>query len=311
MSVPTPHDLIAIGELLIDMISVDYVENLSQADTYKRIPGGSPANLAGNLARLGKRVGLVAGVGEDAAGMFLKNFVADLGLNVSRVRQVAEPSTLILVTKSREVSAFTAYRAADTQITLNDVDLEWIAQSRIVHTTAFALSREPARSSILNAVRYATKAGRQISIDANYAPQIWPDRQEARTIITEYLGHGALAKFSEVDYERLFEEKVGDPKTAAQRVLDLGASLVCLTLGEAGVLVLTKDESFHLPARKIDVKDTTGAGDAFWAGFLCAYLDKLSLRKCAEAGRSLAEMKLGIFGPLPKRVEVKAIYKRT
>lgn len=309
MPVSTTHDLIAIGELLIDLISTDYADNLSQADTYKRIPGGSPANLAGNLARLGKRVGLVAGVGEDAAGTFLKGFVTDLGLDVSRVRQVPEPSTLILVTKSREVSAFTAYRAADTQIRLNDTDLEWIAQSRIIHTTAFALSKEPARSSILSAVRHATEAGRQISIDANYAPQIWPDREKARQVISEYLSHGALAKFSEVDYERLFEEKVIDPKIAAQRILDLGASLVCFTLGEEGVFVLTKEESFHLPARKIEVKDTTGAGDAFWAGFLSAYLDELPLQQCAKAGRSLAEMKLGIFGPLPQRVDVNEIYE--
>lgn len=302
------HDLIAIGELLIDLISTDYADDLRQAETYKRIPGGSPANLAGNLARLGKKVGLVASVGEDAAGTYLHGFVSELGLDASRVRRVPEPSTLILVTKSKEVSAFTAYRAADAQIILGANDLTWIAQSRIIHTTAFALSQEPAQSSILRAVAHAAKAGRKMSIDANYAPEIWPDRQQAQRIIGEYLSHGALAKFSEVDYHRLFGEKVDDPQLAAQRILNLGADLVCLTLGEGGVFVLTADESFHLPSRKIEVKDTTGAGDAFWAGFLSAYLDELPLLACAKAGRALAEMKLGIFGPLPPRVEVSEIY---
>ncbi|MEL6357678.1 MAG: carbohydrate kinase family protein, partial [Bacteroidota bacterium] len=292
------------GELLIDMVSSNYAEDLSQADTYHRIPGGSPANMAGNLVRLGKKAALVASVGTDEAGRFLRSHVGKLGLDVSRVRNVPEPTTLILVTKSRTVSNFEAYRSADTAISLAQTDIDWICQAKVMHTTAFALSREPARTSILTAADQACYAGVQASIDANYATKIWPDRPEAISVIGQYLRHGALAKFSEVDYQRLFAEPVVDPVKAGERIRELGAKLVCLTMGEQGVYVVSNEGDFHLEARPVEVKDTTGAGDAFWAGFLSAWLEERSLIQCARAGRALAEMKLGFLGPLPDRVSL-------
>ncbi len=308
MSIPPVFDIIAFGELLIDLISTDYADDLSQAEHYKRLPGGSPANLAANMCRLGKQAALVSAVGQDAAGDYLLGYAQNLGLDTSRLRQVGAPTTLILVTKSKAVSGFAAYRGADAQIVLDQADLDWVCQSSLVHTTAFALSLEPARSHILEAVRQASKAGVQASIDANYAPQIWPDRVEAQKVVGDYLALGALAKFSEVDYERLFQEQVTDPAQAAQRIRDLGARLVCLTLGEQGVYVLSDQGGFHLEARKVEVKDTTGAGDAFWSGFLSAYLDQKSPLDCAKAGRAVAEKKLGIFGPLPQKIDLAEIY---
>lgn len=308
MSSSNKIDIIAFGELLIDFISTDYAENLAQAEHYKRIPGGSPANLAANMQRLGKQAALVASVGQDAAGDYLRSYVQELGLDTSRLQQVAVPTTLILVTKSKQVSGFAAYRGADAEIVLDQADLCWAGQAKMVHTTAFALSREPARSHILQAVKQATSLGAQASIDANYAQEIWPDRAQAQQIISDYLALGALAKFSEVDYERLFQEKVTDPAKAAQRIRDLGASLVCLTLGEQGVYVLSETDAFHLEARKVEVKDTTGAGDAFWSGFLSAWLDQKSPLDCAKAARAVAEKKLGIFGPLPSMIDLVEIY---
>lgn len=308
MNIAPVFDIIAFGELLIDLISTDYADDLSQAEHYKRLPGGSPANLAANMRRLGKQAALVSAVGQDAAGDYLLGYVQKLGLDTSRLRQVDAPTSLILVTKSKAVSGFAAYRGADAQIVLDPTDLDWASQARMVHTTAFALSQEPAQTHILQAVKQAVATGAKASIDANYAPEIWPKRAEAQAVIGDYLALGALAKFSEVDYERLFQEKVTDPAQAAQRIRDLGAHLVCLTLGEQGVYVLSDQGGFHLEARKVEVKDTTGAGDAFWSGFLSAYLDQKSPLDCARAGRAVAEMKLGIFGPLPQQIDLTEIY---
>ncbi|MEL6970946.1 MAG: PfkB family carbohydrate kinase, partial [Bacteroidota bacterium] len=108
--------ILAVGELLIDFISTTYAESLDDVSTFERLPGGSPANMAGNLARLGQSAGLVATVGQDDMGNYLKSFVDRLSLDTSGVRQVALPTTLILVTKSKEVSNFEAYRLADCDI---------------------------------------------------------------------------------------------------------------------------------------------------------------------------------------------------
>ena len=106
-------DLLATGELLIDFISTDFAENLDEATNFTRIPGGSPANLCMNMARLGNRTSLVASVGRDDMGTYLCKYVESRGVNVRQIRRTREPTTLVLVTRSRHVSNFEAYRGAD------------------------------------------------------------------------------------------------------------------------------------------------------------------------------------------------------
>ena len=296
-------DLIAVGEVLIDLISANYVNNLSEVTAFEPHVGGSPANMAGNLARLGWRTGLVASVGNDGAGRLIQTQLATTGMDLSQLRIADQPTSLILVNRSRQSPEFEAYREADCQILPTQLLASFLGRARILHTTAFALSREPARSSILDAARWAAAEGLQLSIDANYAPKLWPDRAEARYIIGEYLSQGALAKFSDVDYERLFGEPVNDPPAAAQRILDMGAKLVCLTLGEHGAYILTQEEGLAIPVRPTEVLDTTGAGDAYWAGFLSGWLQGRSPQECGESGRAMAELKLACVGPLPAKVE--------
>jgi fructokinase len=292
-------DVISIGELLIDLISTEYAEDFQRADRYQRLSGGSPANLAMNMARLGCNVSLVATVGADDAGSLLIDAVREAGVDTEHIARVAEPTTLILVTKSQTVSNFEPYRLADRHITEAQLSAARVGEARLVHTTAFALSLEPARTAILTAMATAAENGVQLSTDFNYADKIWDNNREAGLqVLRQLAGLGAFVKVSEVDFDRLFGEPVVDYHAAARRILDLGAKLVCLTLGEEGCYLLTEDTHFYLPARKVEVKDTTGAGDAFWSGFLAAWLAGKDFHSCALSGRSLAELKLAVVGPV-------------
>ena len=299
-------EIIAVGELLIDLISTEYTDDFRSADTYQRLPGGSPANLAMNLARLGRDVGLVATVGQDDAGSLLIDAVREAGADTSAIVRVAEPTTLILVTKSRAVSDFEPYRMADRFITKAQLNIPSVV--RVLHTTAFALSRDPARSNILAGMEQARKAGVRLSVDFNYADKIWAsDREAGLATLTTIAAAGGLIKVSEVDFERLFGVAVTDNHAAAQRIMDMGAHLVCLTLGEKGCYVMHQEGAFYLPARKVEVKDTTGAGDAFWSGFLAAHLAGHNWETCARAGRGMAELKLGTIGPLTRKVSLEGL----
>jgi sugar/nucleoside kinase (ribokinase family) len=304
-----PIDILTVGELLIDMISTDFADSMDAVEAYRRIPGGSPSNLCMNMKRLGNNVRLISSVGKDGFGDFLMGYVRNLGLKTEGVAQIADvPTTLILVTRSKTVSDFEAYRGADTHILPSQVPNDLLSNAAIFHTTCFALSLNPAQSTILDAASRATALGCKLSIDVNYAQKIWKNNVEAREIVAKYIAHGAYVKCSEVDWERLYGEKLTDYKAAAQHFLSLGAGEVCVTLGGDGCYVANHEGGHFLAARKVEVKDTTGAGDAFWSGYLTARLDGHSLLNAAKAARRMAEIKIGHFGPLPNSVERAQIY---
>ncbi len=303
-----PFDILCAGELLIDFISSGFAESLDEAKSFERHIGGSPANLCMNMARLGNTASLAASVGKDDMGSFLKEFVQKTGVDCKYLRQVSAPTTLILVTRTTTVANFEAYRMADAMISAAQMPLQRLQQSAIFHTTSFGLGKKPGQTNILKAARLATENGCQLSIDVNYAPKTCPDRENPRKLVAEFCDLGAIVKVSEVDWERLYGAPFPDAGAAAQHFLELGASLVCVTMGGDGAFVADQSGGEFLPARQVEVKDTTGAGDAFWSGFLTAWLDGHAPIACAKAGRSMAEMKISRFGPLPNRVDKALIY---
>ncbi|NJK83757.1 MAG: carbohydrate kinase [Saprospiraceae bacterium] len=302
-------DVLSVGELLIDMISTDFADNLEAVKQFTKIQGGSPANLCMNMARLGNHAKLVATVGNDDMGKFLKNNVLEVGVDGEHIFQADMPSTLILVTRSQWTSNFEAYRAADCQILPLQLPKSLLWDTSIFHTTCFALSKAPAQSTILQAAEKAAWCGCQLSIDLNYAQKIWQDRAAAQLIVAQYCQYGAIVKVSEVDWERLYELPFERPEQAGEYFLQLGATAVCVTMGGQGLMVMSSAETHFLPSRKVEVKDTTGAGDAFWSGFLTAWLDGHVLLNAAKAGRKMAEHKIGHFGTLPNRVDRAIIYE--
>jgi fructokinase len=261
-----------------------------------------------NMARLGNQTMLAASVGNDDMGTVLKNYVTRLGVDTSYVLQVDEPTTLILVTRSANVSNFQPYRGADAMLSIRQFPYQKFDDLAVFHTTCFALSKNPAQHVIMEAAEKARRAGCQLSIDANYAEKIWPDRREAQRLVAELCRLGALVKISDVDWLRLYEEENPAPENVIDHFLKMGASEVCFTLGDKGCWVGTIKEKHYLPARPVEVKDTTGAGDAFWSGYLTARIDGKTLLERAIAGRKMAELKLSHFGPLPDKVDREVIY---
>lgn len=303
-----PVDILSCGELLVDFMTAEFVQTLDEATLFKRVPGGSPANLCMNMARLGNSTMLAASVGNDDMGSILRNYVSRLGVDVSYVVQVDEPTTLILVTRSAAVSNFQPYRGADAMLSIRQFPFSRFDDISILHTTCFALSKNPAQHVIMEAAEKAKRAGCQLSIDANYAEKIWPERREAQRLLSELCRLGTLVKISDVDWGRLYEDESPKPDTVIDHFLKMGATEVCFTLGAEGCWVGDNNQRHFLPARPVEVKDTTGAGDAFWSGYLTARLDGKKLLECAIAGRRMAELKLGHFGPLPDKVDRADIY---
>lgn len=300
------YQILAVGELLADLIGQDITTNLLDTATFERFQGGSPANMAANMARLGNRAAIVSCVGSDNVGTFLIDEVAKTGIDTSHIaRAEFEPTSIVLVSRTKGTPDFIAYRQADRQLLPQHLPDSLLGQSRIFHTTCFALSQEPAQSTIVDAAARASRLGCQVSIDCNYAPSIWPDREQAWAVLRAYCGAGALVKLSEDDAARLY----GEPQSPDRILTDfhqMGATLICLTLGAEGSIVSTNGGAVpvQLPGRKIEVIDATGAGDAYWSGFLTAWLKGRNPAQCAEAGADIAALKLTTKGPLPNSIRI-------
>lgn len=301
-------DIFCAGELLVDFATAEFVRTPEEATLFRRIPGGSPANLSMNMARLGKKAMLAATVGNDDMGTVLKNYVARLGVDVSCVAQVEEPTTLFLEMRTANGSSLQTYRAADYMLSIRQFPYSRFEDIAIFYTTCFALSKNPAQHVLIEAAEKAHRAGAQLSIDANYSEKIWPERREAQRIIAEYCRMGALIKISDSDFLNLYGEEKSAPDAVIDQFLKMGAKEVCYTLGANGSWVADERNKHFIPARQIEVKDPIGAGDAFWAGYLAACLDNKGLEERALAGRRLAELKLSNFGPLPDRLDLEVLH---
>jgi len=314
MSLPIPAgdiDVLAIGEVVIDMISQEPARHLREAETFRRYLGGSPTNIAVYVAKLGGRGAIIAKTGSGGFGQFIQAELQRYGVITDYLQMDPRVrTTIIFIARSTGTPDFEAFRDGDYRLQPEEVSEEAIARARIVHASTFALSREPCRSAVRRALTLAQAYGKLVSLDPNYSPLIWPNHEEARQVLAEFYRFATLTKPSLDDAHRLFGPDLS-PTAYIARFHAWGARLVVLTMGRNGALVSLDGHLLgHLPARSVAIADATGAGDSFWAGFLTALLDGHALARCAWFAREVAEIKLQTVGPLPHGIRRDQVYAR-
>lgn len=287
---------LAIGELLADLITADYIADISQARGFHLHAGGSPANVCANLKWLGVASALVSCVGDDSLGNFLVEEIKKSGITTEHItRSKTHPTSLVLVSRSNATPDFIAYRSADAQ--LGEVDVALLRNASIIHTCAFALSRNPAQQHILDALSWAVSNGKTISVDWNFAPGIWTS--DGNDIFNQICAMRPLLKISIDDISR-FCGRTMSIGEARDLLSALDVEVICLTCGKEGVWFKQGKEpwSFEPAIHVNDVVDTTGAGDAFWAGFIFCYLQGKTLNEAVVRGITIAAKKVQTMGPL-------------
>lgn len=304
-------DLLAIGEVLVDFISTEVTDSLRDAHTFQRHLGGSPANIAVNVSRLGRSAAIIAKTGIGAFGQFLKNQLQHHGVNINYLVMDHRVNTsIIFVSRTSGTPDHEPFRSGDFNLTPDDVAAEAVTAAKIVHTSTWPLSREPSRSAVLQAFQQAYQQGKITSFDPNYSPAVWPDHQEAQKVMRQIYRYTTITKASLDDSHRFFGP--GHlPETYIQMFHQLGPQTVIFTMGKDGSLVSDGGKILgYLPARPVDVKDATGAGDAFWAGFLVALLDGKPLERCLLFAREVVELKLQTVGTLNTALDRQAMYAK-
>lgn len=261
------------------------------------VQGGSAANTARWLARLGARPSLICAVGRDPAGRALVDAVREDGV-VSRVTRVAGERTGrigVLVGPGGERS-FVADRGAADGLAPGDLRAAWFASADALHLPAYSLLGEPLGLAGRRAVTLAREAGSLVSVDlASIAPLLANGRRAARALIESVAPDLLFATAAEA------EALLG--RRAVDGLLDLAPAAV-IKRGAKGATVLDREDGqrlrFEVATAHVVTTDSTGAGDAFDAGFLVGWLSAraagrstaASLQRAAVAGHRAAARQL-------------------
>ncbi|MCZ4222397.1 carbohydrate kinase family protein [Pedobacter rhodius] len=292
--------VLVVGELLADIISEKDIASLQFPSSFMINQGGSSANLCANLKWQGIDAALVATVGNDNLGAFLINELKTVGLSDNYISRSANRQTsIVLVGKNVDTPDFIPYRCADMAI--KRVEDAVLQSCGIIHTTAFALSKEPARGNILNAFTKAAQLGKFLSIDWNFAPSIWHE-DDGKAVFKQICRLNPLLKISVDDLERFLGEHLSI-EACIQWLDKLNVKAICLTCGKDGVWFKGQDQSWsYKPALEVaSVVGVTGAGDAFWSGFLAHFIKGKPLEACVDNALEVARCKIEKPYPLYKK----------
>jgi sugar/nucleoside kinase (ribokinase family) len=273
--------IVVLGDLVVDVVlkperSLEHGTDVPGHVSFAQ--GGSAATAARWLGRLGARSSLIAAVGRDAAGRALVEAIHSDGVT-PRVVRVAGARTGrigVLVTPDGERS-FVQDRAAALQLRPSDLKPAWFAHADAVHMPVYSLLDEPLSLAGRRAIEFARDANAAISVDlASIGPLLARGRRAARSLIAEIAPDFLFATASEA------EALLG--KYAVEGLLDV-ATIAVVKRGPKGATVLAREDDerlrFEVATEPMPVTDTTGAGDAFDAGFLVGWFT------ARAAGRSL------------------------
>lgn len=286
-----PFDVVALGLNAVDYLVVvpHFPEFNSKIEmvSHEVLPGGQCATACVSLARLGMKARYVGRVGSDEAGRIQLDSLAREGVDHSECRVVAGATSQIAVILVDAVSGERTvlwHRDPRIVVTRDDVTREIVASGRALHVDGHNIDAEVA------AATWAREAGIPVTIDVDK-------------------DYGGAALYPLVDYlitSEEFPERVtgiAEPRAALAALHErFGNPVVGMTLGRRGAIVLCDGQYVESPGFAVETRDTTGAGDAFHAGFLYGLLEGASLEESLRIANAVAALnctKLGARGGLP------------
>ena len=255
------------GETVADLVAQDDGD-------LRAYPGGSPANVAVALARLGEATSLAARLGPDVFGRRMRSHLADNGVDPRHLVEAPEPSTLAVVSfddQRRASYDFWTQGTADWQ--WSDAELAAHPGPGVVawHTGSLASWTPPGDAAIRRLLERVRASGAcTLSYDPNVRPLLLGDADAARASIEAMVALAHVVKVSDEDLAWLCPGE--DVAAVALRWAGLGPGLVVVTLGPDGALAARpgRETVVRASAPQVDLVDTVGAGDTFTAGLLHA-----------------------------------------
>ncbi|MFD8685594.1 carbohydrate kinase [Streptomyces sp. NPDC059651] len=247
-------DLLVIGECVADIVR--------SPDAADRVhPGGSPANVAYGLARLGHGATLLTQLGADENGRLIRDHLTGAGVDVRTDGSAAPTPSAVVALDGTGRAAYTF----EITWTLGAVSLDRAPQH--LHTGSIAAVMEPGAATVVAAVE-SLRTGATVSYDPNVRPALMGDHEAAVRRAERCVALSDVVKASDEDLEWLYPGQ--DPVKAAERWLATGPAVVLVTRGGDGACAVLPGGPVTVDALPVEVVDTVGAGDAFMSGTLHA-----------------------------------------
>ncbi len=286
-------EVIGLGALNYDVLyAVERIakggEEVGITDV-KKAPGGSAANTIVALARLGVDVGFVGTVGNDEEGERILEDLREEGVETRIKIREGYTGAAVAFVDARGERALYILPGVNAQLCTDDIDREFVNHTKFLHTSSF-VNREQLEMQRELATRiYNTET------KLSFSPGMLCFKYELDNL-TELIERSEVVFISADELKSLIKKE--DYERGTELLLDAGARIVCVTLGEKGCYVADSStgESHLIDAYPTDVVDTTGAGDAFAAGFLFALLRDKSLYESGKTGNLVASFCIREYG---------------
>jgi len=251
--------ILVCGETLADLVPTG-------ADAFRALPGGSPANVAVGIARLGEPAAMLARISRDRLGSLLRRHLADNGVDLRHVVAADEPATLAVVSldeAGRASYSFYANGTADWQWKPRELPAH-LDDVSAVHFGSLAMTLAPG-AEILETFMQRVRDRHLVSYDPNVRPAL-EDPAAMVQRVQRQVGLAHVVRASTDDLSALYPGCAVDD--VARSWLDRGPHLVVVTDGPDGAHGFTVHDHVHVAARHVSVADTVGAGDAFMSALL-------------------------------------------
>ncbi|MEG4056305.1 MULTISPECIES: carbohydrate kinase [unclassified Microcoleus] len=313
--------VLCLGEVLFDCLADKPGVSLEEVESWTAYPGGAPANVACALVKLGTAAGFIGAVGGDELGNSLVQVLQEVGVDIAGVqRHPSAPTRQVYVLRNeagdRNFAGFGEFDTADfadTRLLAAELPEVLFENAEYLVLGTLELAYPESREAIVRAIELAEQYDVKIILDINWRPVFWQNPDEAKARIRKILKKVDFVKLSEEEAEWLFDTT--DAGAITYRLDSVEGVLV--TAGEKGCAYCISENEGKIPAFTVDVEDTTGAGDAFLAGFvrqLCKQgIKNLADPKIAQtivtyasAVGAMTAMKPGAIRSQPTAAEVEA-----
>lgn len=313
----TKYDVCGIGNAIVDVVAMVDEAFLSKHDMrkggmalisaadadrlYRAMPGGqessggSVANTCAVAAGLGARVAFLGKVSDDALGQAFRRDIVAAGVSFPTAVLEGGAATarcLIAVTPDGQRTMNT-YLGACVTFGPQDIDEEVVAASAVTYLEGYLFDPEQAQAAFMRAAHVAHGAGQRVALSLSDAFCVDRHRAAFRALVA---GHVDILFANEAEVCSLYEENTFE---AAARHAGRDVALAVLTRSEAGSVILSGDARTEVTAAPAQVVDTTGAGDAYAAGFLAGMAQGRTLVACGALGSKAAAAVIGALGARP------------